>query len=84
MSSDKLANLIKMANQIGAFFETMQDHDKALADIAKHLKNFWAPPMRRALLDYVEQEGGSELRPMVLEAVKRHTDSLTPAKPVTN
>jgi formate dehydrogenase subunit delta len=77
--SDTLANLVKMANQIGSFFETMQDHDKALADIAKHLKNFWAPPMRRALLAHVEQEGGSDLRPIVLEAVKRHQDTLMPA-----
>jgi formate dehydrogenase subunit delta len=82
--SDTLANLVKMANQIGSFFETMQDHDKALADVAKHLKNFWAPTMRRALLDHVEQEGGSDLRPIVLEAVKRHWDTLAPAKPVNS
>lgn len=81
MSTD---NLIRMANQIGSFFETMQDHDKALADIAKHLKNFWDPRMRRELLKYVEETGGGDLRPLTLEAIKRHREMLTPAKAVSS
>ncbi|HEY4073124.1 MAG TPA: formate dehydrogenase subunit delta [Herbaspirillum sp.] len=84
MSSEKLANLIKMANQIGSFFETMQDHEKALDDIAQHIHRSWAPPMRSALLEYVAQEGGAELRPMVLEALKKHQADLTPAKAATH
>jgi formate dehydrogenase subunit delta len=82
MSTD---NLVRMANQIGSFFETMQDHDQALSDIATHLKRYWDPRMRRALLEHVAQDGGGDLRPMVLEAVNRHRDMLTPAaKPVTS
>ncbi|XQU69915.1 hypothetical protein OJJOAM_002646 [Cupriavidus sp. H18C1] len=50
-----LDNLVKMANQIGTFFAAMPDRDEALADIATHLRRFWAPPMRRALL-----EGGGQ------------------------
>jgi formate dehydrogenase subunit delta len=66
------SNLVKMANQIGSFFETMQDHDQALSDIASHLKRYWDPRMRRALLEHVAQEGGTDLTPIVLEAVNRH------------
>jgi len=47
-------NLIKMANQIGSFFSTMPDHEQAVTDLASHLKRFWDPRMRKALLAYVE------------------------------
>ncbi|WP_034298978.1 formate dehydrogenase subunit delta [Herbaspirillum sp. RV1423] len=67
-----LQHLIKMANQIGAFFSTMPDHEQAVKDLATHLKRFWEPRMRRALLEYVENEGGPELSDIVLEAVKAH------------
>jgi formate dehydrogenase subunit delta len=70
-------NLIKMANQIGAFFEAMPDHDEAVADVARHLRNSWEPRMRAALLQHVGAEGDagfkpglqSELKPIVLEAL---------------
>ena len=68
----KTANLIKMANQIGAFFSTMPDHQEAVKDLAMHIKRFWEPRMRRALLQYVQQDGGVELSEIVLEAVRAH------------
>ena len=71
-----LPNLIKMANQIGTFFSTMPDSEQARQDLAMHLKRFWEPRMRRALLEYVEQEGGSELSAIVLEAIKSHQEQL--------
>jgi len=48
-------NLIRMANQIGTFFESMPDREQALRDIAMHLKKFWDPRMRKAFLAQVEQ-----------------------------
>ncbi|MFJ9451639.1 MULTISPECIES: formate dehydrogenase subunit delta [unclassified Herbaspirillum] len=69
-------HLIKMANQIGTFFSTMPDRVQAEKDLATHIKRFWEPRMRRALLEYVEQEGGSELSEIVLTAVKRHSAEL--------
>lgn len=65
-------NLIVMANQIGEFFETMPDRSQALADLAEHLKRFWEPRMRRALLEYVGKQGGAGLKGIVLEAVQVH------------
>jgi formate dehydrogenase subunit delta len=70
-------NLIKMANQIGGFFEAMPDRDEALADIASHLKRFWEPRMRRALLAHVDAtDGGDGIIPIVQAAVARHREKL--------
>ncbi|EJN02020.1 formate dehydrogenase subunit delta [Herbaspirillum sp. YR522] len=70
------ANLVKMANQIADFFSTMPDHEQAVADLAAHLKRFWEPRMRRALLAHIDQTRGEGLSPMVMEAVDRHAGIL--------
>jgi len=71
-----IAHLIKMANQIGSFFSTMPDRPQAINDLASHIKRFWEPRMRRALVQYIEEEGGSQLSDFVLEAVKAHSAEL--------
>ena len=43
-----ISNLIKMANQIGAFFEAMPNHEQAVKDIAAHIQRSWDPRMRAA------------------------------------
>ncbi len=68
----KIDNLITMANQIGSFFEAMPDREEALADIAGHIKRFWEPRMRRALLGHVDADAGAGLLAIVQEAVGRH------------
>ena len=65
-------SLITMVNQIGEFFETMPDRQQALADLAQHLKRFWAPRMRRALLEHIEKHGDAELKEIVQTAVRMH------------
>jgi formate dehydrogenase subunit delta len=77
-------NLVKMANQIGTFFEAEPDRDQALADIAGHIKRSWEPRMRRALLEHIDRDGGSgggssggsQLKDIVMEAVRVHRDPL--------
>lgn len=64
--------LIRMANQIGTFFESMPDRSEALAGIAKHLKNFWDPRMRKAFLAYVDGPHQNDIMPIVLAAVLEH------------
>jgi len=76
-----LEHLVKMANQIGSFFESMPDRQQAMADLASHLKRSWEPRMRRELLAYVNQQGGDEqggpeLKPIVLEAIRLHASTL--------
>lgn len=66
MSPDRL---VYMANQIGTFFSSQRGTDPAVA-IADHLKKFWDPRMRAAMLAHAA-EGGAGLSPVVLQAVKR-------------
>jgi len=65
-----IPNIIKMANQIGAFFEAMPDRDQAARDVAGHLQRFWEPRMRAALLDHVAERGDEELKPIVRAALQ--------------
>lgn len=75
MNVDKL---VKMANQIGKFFEADPDRAAALEGVAGHLAKFWEPRMRRELLAHVDATGGAELSPLVLEAVRANRERLTP------
>jgi formate dehydrogenase subunit delta len=59
--------LVRMANQIGAFFRT-QGHDKAVPGTAEHIRKFWDPRMRAAILAHLDA-GGAGLDPDVREAV---------------
>ncbi|QQC63850.1 formate dehydrogenase subunit delta [Paraburkholderia ginsengisoli] len=78
-------NLIDMANRIGDFFESMPDHDEALTGVADHIRRFWEPRMRRALLAALDEApgvngaDGIELSGFVREALVRHREQLTPA-----
>jgi formate dehydrogenase subunit delta len=64
MSPDRL---IYMANQIGKFFES-QGHDKAVPGIAEHIRKFWDPRMRKAILAHLAA-GGAGLDSEVREAL---------------
>ena len=64
--------LLRMANQIGAFFEPMPDRDEALRDIGTHLKKFWTPAMRQALLAHLDAQAGQGLSAIVVTAITRH------------
>jgi formate dehydrogenase subunit delta len=66
MSPDKL---VYMANQIGKFFAS-QGAEKAAASTADHIKKFWDPRMRAAILAHVET-GGDGLDSFVRDAVGR-------------
>ena len=79
-------NLIDMANRIGDFFESMPDHEEALTGVAEHIRRFWEPRMRRALLatlDEAPDANGIEMSAFVREAVVKHRAELTPAAPST-
>lgn len=65
-------NLIKMANQIGAFFESMPNRAKAMEDIAMHIKRFWEPRMRRAILESIDQKQDAAMSAIVREAITSH------------
>lgn len=63
------AHLIKMANQIGAFFNAMPQREEAIQGIAQHLQRTWEPRMLRALNHHITQHGTTDLNPIVKEAL---------------
>ena len=63
-------NLVKMANQIGDFFESMPDPVEAEEGIATHIKKFWEPRMKQQLQQLLASAEASSLHPLVLEAMK--------------
>lgn len=63
-------NLVRMANQIGRFFHSYPDHDEAVREVAAHLRRFWEPRMRRALVEHLNRGGDDGLLPLVSEALR--------------
>jgi formate dehydrogenase subunit delta len=73
-----LEHLVKMANQIGGFFEAMPDREEAMAGVMQHLRNYWDPRMRRQLLKHVV-DSGDGLSAFTLESLRTYHVALTPA-----
>jgi formate dehydrogenase subunit delta len=73
-------NLIDMANRIGDFFESMPDHEEALTGVAEHIRRFWEPRMRRALLVMLDTSNEGSMCPIVREALAAHRAELIPAQ----
>lgn len=69
-------NLIKIANQIGAFFESMPDKKEALDGVANHIEKFWDLRMRKAFLIAIDSEQDQDLSKFVKEAVASHRSRL--------
>lgn len=74
-------NLVKMVNQIGTFFESMPDRNEALEGIANHLKKFWDPRMRKALIAMIDDQEHSEIKEIVLSAIQTHREMLRVTEP---
>ena len=70
--------LIKMANEIAAFFAAEPDREVAVASVANHIVRFWEPRMRRELLRWVDEQGGQGLKESALAAIRAHRDKLLP------
>jgi formate dehydrogenase subunit delta len=68
--------LVKMANEIAAFFEAEPVRAVALEAVAGHLRRFWDPRMRRELLRWVDEHHGEGLKDSVRDAIAAHRDKL--------
>ncbi|SDH02585.1 formate dehydrogenase subunit delta [Pseudomonas benzenivorans] len=71
-------HLIKMANQIGAFFASQPDPAQARTDFALHLRRQWDPQMRRALYAQLDASGGEGLSAFALEALQGLREQVEP------
>ena len=61
--------IITMANQIARFMES-KPHAEGVAGLAAHINDFWEPRMRRHLFEVLDN-GGTGLRPLVLDAASK-------------
>lgn len=61
--------LVMMANQIGRFYAPQRQVEPATA-IATHIRKFWDPRMREAIVAHFDQ-GGEGLDHYVREAIQR-------------
>jgi formate dehydrogenase subunit delta len=61
--------MVHKANSIAQFFAAYP-RDEAVAGVAKHIRLFWEPRMRRQLEGYIAH-GGTGLHELVQEAAKQ-------------
>jgi formate dehydrogenase subunit delta len=64
-----VAKLEKMANQIAANVDYGADKDKVVAVVADHLKRFWTPAMRAAIIE-AHRKSALTLSPLAAKAVE--------------
>jgi formate dehydrogenase subunit delta len=55
----KIERLIKMANDIGDFFNAESNKEVAAEGIKKHILRSWDPRMRREIIAYCQQDGAA-------------------------
>ena len=65
-----IENLVYMINQIESFYRSEPDHAAAVEGIRNHVRRFWEPRMRKAIIAHLET-GGAGLGELSAEAVKR-------------
>lgn len=66
----KIERLIKMANDIGNFFNSETDKEIAAEGVKNHILKSWDPRMRKAIIAYC-REDGSELSSLAKAAVTK-------------
>ncbi len=68
VSGVKIEYLVKMANEVGAFFGGESVSQEAVDAVANHLRRFWAPRMRAQIVAHHAQ-GGAGLSDLARQAV---------------
>ena len=61
--------LIKMANEISAYFAAEPDPEQAAKGVAGHLRRYWEPRMRRQIIAYYEERQGAGLSDLAQRGV---------------
>jgi formate dehydrogenase subunit delta len=64
----KIEILIKMANNIGDFFNAESNKEIAADGVKKHILRSWDPRMRREIIAYCRQDG-TALSDLVRKAI---------------
>ena len=66
----KIKTLIRMANDIGDFFNAESNKEIAAEGVKKHILRSWDPRMRRDIITYFKEDG-TELSDLAKVAVSR-------------
>lgn len=66
--------IIKQANQIASFYESMPDTAQALRDFVAHVTKFWDPRMRQDLIQIMQGPQSATAHDMVRQAVHDYAD----------
>ncbi len=66
MSHDRL---VTMANQIARAF-AHRPHPEAVAETASHIRRFWEPRMRAAILARIDNGSNPDLNPVARDAIE--------------
>jgi formate dehydrogenase subunit delta len=62
--------LVKMANEIGAFFRAeASGEEDAAKQVARHLKRYWDPRMRKQIIEHYREAKGEGLDALAHRAV---------------
>ncbi|MBZ9739521.1 MULTISPECIES: formate dehydrogenase subunit delta [unclassified Mesorhizobium] len=70
--------LVRMANQIAAFFHS-RPREEGVAGVAEHINKFWEPRMRRQFFEMLDS-GGEGFDELVVVASARIKRPITPAE----
>ena len=66
MANNEITHLVAMANDIAANLSFQADADECIAD---HINRFWAPRMRKLLLDHAANDG-KDISAALMRALK--------------
>ena len=62
--------LVKMANEISAFFAAESAPGEAAQAVAQHLRRYWEPRMRRQIIAHVRDNAGAGLTDLARRGVE--------------
>ncbi|MEI7839608.1 MAG: formate dehydrogenase subunit delta [Methylococcaceae bacterium] len=69
--SMKIERLVKMANDISAFFDADPDKTIAAEGVKNHISRSWELRMRQAIIDHLKNHDGEGLSPLAKTAVSQ-------------
>ena len=69
-----IQNLVTMANRIGDFYESIPDVSEAKQGIIDHIRKFWEPRMREAMVAKLQDPATQSLHPTVRQAIEENLD----------
>jgi formate dehydrogenase subunit delta len=74
--SNSVEHLIEMANDIGAYFISDKNHERARDGVRNHLERFWDPRMRRVIVASLDTGDADSMSAIVREAISTHRQML--------